>query len=41
MPTHPIIPLAFGHHGVVYWHTGLRVFGKGDGPNMVRPMWRP
>ena len=41
MPTHPIIPLTFGHHGVVYFHSGLRLFGKGEGNHLVRPMWRP
>jgi hypothetical protein len=40
-PTHPIIPIAFGHHDIVSWHSGLRVFGKGDGRNLVRPMSRP
>jgi hypothetical protein len=41
MPTH-IIPLTFGHHGVVYWHTALRMFGKGEGNHLVRPLlWRP
>jgi hypothetical protein len=37
MPTHPIIPVTFGHHDIVYWHPELRLHGKGDGKHLVRP----